>query len=263
MSQGNHSYRSCDHLKCVWYNKELHVLLCLNLIHLNLNSHMCQWLDSWTVQVQCFSVASWCTDIGCFDLIFQELSAHLQGLIEGQSTLLRKGVFSKLYTKSPCCLNYSWQQQQIHSLLILFDLKEWTVVDFVVQSLGRVRLLATPWTGACQVPLSFTSSRSLLKLLSIESMMLSNHLIFCPQSFLPSCPQSLPESVSFPISRLFASGSQSIRASASASVLPMNTQGWFPLGLTGLISLQSKGLSKSLHQPPQFETIKSLVFSLL
>ena len=130
-------------------------------------------------------------DIGCFDLIFQELSAHLQGLIEGQSTFLRKGVFSKLYTKSPCCLNYSWQQQQIHSLLILFNLKEWTGVDFVVQSLGRVRLFATPWPGACQVPQSFTVSRSLLKLLSIESMMLSNHLIFCPRSFLPSCPPAL------------------------------------------------------------------------
>ena len=58
------------------------------------------------------------------------------------------------------------------------------------------------------------------------------------------CPQSLPASVSFPVSQLFASGGQSIRASASASVLPMNIQGWFPLGLTGLISLLSEGLSK-------------------
>ena len=53
------------------------------------------------------------------------------------------------------------------------------------------------------------------------------------------CPQSLPASVSFPVSQLFASGGQSIGASASASVLPMNIQGWFPLGLTGLISLLS------------------------
>ena len=57
------------------------------------------------------------------------------------------------------------------------------------------------------------------------------------------CPQSLPESGSFPISRLFTSSGQSIRASASASVLPMNIQGWFPLGLTGLIPLLSTGLS--------------------
>ena len=59
-----------------------------------------------------------------------------------------------------------------------------------------------------------------------------------------SCPQSFPASGSSPMSQLFTSGGQSIRASASASVLPMNIQGWFPLGLTGLISLQSKGLSR-------------------
>ena len=59
-----------------------------------------------------------------------------------------------------------------------------------------------------------------------------------------SCPQSFPASGSFPISWLFAWGAQSIGASASASVLPVNIQGWFPLGLTGLISLPSKGLSR-------------------
>ena len=60
----------------------------------------------------------------------------------------------------------------------------------------------------------------------------------------PSCPQSFPASGSFPMSWLFASGSQRIGASASVSVPPTNTQGWFPLGLTGWISLQSKGLSR-------------------
>ena len=59
-----------------------------------------------------------------------------------------------------------------------------------------------------------------------------------------SCPQSFPSSGLFPMSLLFASGGQSTGASASASVLPMNIQGWFPLGLTGLISLLSKGLSR-------------------
>ena len=59
-----------------------------------------------------------------------------------------------------------------------------------------------------------------------------------------SCPQSLPASESFPMSQLFTWGSQSIGVSASASVLPMNIQDWFPLGWTSLISLQSKGLSK-------------------
>ena len=59
-----------------------------------------------------------------------------------------------------------------------------------------------------------------------------------------SCPQSLPASGSFPMSHLFASGSHNIGLSASTSVLPMNTQDWFPLGWTGWISLQSKGLSR-------------------
>ena len=59
-----------------------------------------------------------------------------------------------------------------------------------------------------------------------------------------SCPQSLPTSGSFPVSQLFAWGGQSIWVSASASVLPMNTQDWSPLGWTGWMSLQSKGLSR-------------------
>ena len=83
-------------------------------------------------------------------------------------------------------------------------------------------------------------SQSLLKLMSTESVMPSNHLILC----LPfsSCPQFFPTSWSFSGSWLFTSGGQSIGASASASVLPMNIHSWFPLGLTGLISLLYKGL---------------------
>ena len=115
----------------------------------------------------------------------------------------------------------------------------------VVQLLSHARLLAAPWTAACQAFLSFTVSWSLLKLMSIELVMLSNHLILCHS--LPSCPQSLPASGSFTMSQFFTSGGQSIGASASASVLPMSIQGWFPLGLTGLISLQSTGLSLLVH----------------
>ena len=64
-------------------------------------------------------------------------------------------------------------------------------------------------------------------------------------SVIPSsCPQSFPASGSFPVSQFFASGGQSTRASASASGLPMSIQDWFPLGLTGLVSLLSKGLSR-------------------
>ena len=73
-----------------------------------------------------------------------------------------------------------------------------------------------------------------------------------------SCPQSLPVSGSFQMSQLFTSGGQGIGVSASTSVLPMNTQDWFPLGWTGWISLQSKGLSR-----PQFKTMNSSALSFL
>ena len=106
-------------------------------------------------------------------------------------------------------------------------------------SCSVVSASVTPWTEACQASLSITTSQSLLKLMSIELLMLSNHLILC---HLFSCLQSFPASGSFPMSQLFASSGQIIGASALASVLPMNIQNWFPLGLTGLILL-SKGLS--------------------
>ena len=101
---------------------------------------------------------------------------------------------------------------------------------------------ATSWAAAHQASLSITNSQSLLKLMSIKSVMPSNHLILCcPFS---SCLQSFPASGSFPMSQFFASGGQSIGVSASASILPVNIQDWFPLGWTGLISLQSKQLSR-------------------
>ena len=111
-----------------------------------------------------------------------------------------------------------------------------------VQSLSRVRLFVTPWIAARQASLSITNSQSLPKLMSIESVTPSSHLILCHP--FSSCPQSLPASGSFPMSQLSARGGQSIGVSASASVLPMNTQDWSPLGWTGWISLQSKGLSR-------------------
>ena len=80
------------------------------------------------------------------------------------------------------------------------------------------------------------------KLMSIESVMPSNHLILCRPLFLLS--SIFPSIRVFSSKSLLASGGQSIGASASASVLPMNIQGWFPLGWTGKISLQSKGLSR-------------------
>ena len=123
-----------------------------------------------------------------------------------------------------------------------FRILTWGYQFSSVQLLSRVWLFVTPWTAARQASLSSTMSQSLVRYTSNESVMLSNHLILChPFSF---CPQSFPASGSFPVSNLFASGCQSIGASASAPVLPMSNQGWFPLGLTGLISLLSKGFSK-------------------
>ena len=111
---------------------------------------------------------------------------------------------------------------------------------FIIQLLSHVQLFGAPWTAACQASLSFTNSWNLFNPLSwwchptISS--------FVAPFF--SCLRSFSASGSFPMSWLFISGGQSTGASASASVLPMNIQDWFPLGLTGLISLQSKGHSR-------------------
>ena len=109
-----------------------------------------------------------------------------------------------------------------------------------VQSLSQVRLFATPWITAHQASLSITNSRS-----SPNSCPLSQWCLpAISSSVIPfSCLQSFPASESFPMSQLFTWGGQSIGVSASASVLPKNTQDWSPLGWTGWISLQSKGLS--------------------
>ena len=87
---------------------------------------------------------------------------------------------------------------------------------------------ATPWTAACQASLSITNSQTLLKLMSIESVMPSNHLILCHPLLLP--PSIFPSIRVFQMSQLFALGGQSIGASASTSVLLINIQDWFPLG---------------------------------
>ena len=93
----------------------------------------------------------------------------------------------------------------------------------------------------CQASLSITNSESLLKLMCIELVMASNHLIFCHLLLLLS---TFPASGSFLTSQCFASVGQSIGVSVSASVLPMNIQDRFLFGWTGWISLQSKGLSR-------------------
>ena len=111
-----------------------------------------------------------------------------------------------------------------------------------VQLLSPVQLFTTQWIAAHQASLSITNSG-----VYSNSCRLSR---WChpaiSSSVIPfsSCPQSLPASGSFPMSQLFAWGGQGFGVSASASVLPMNTLDWSPLGWTGWISLQSKGLSR-------------------
>ena len=111
-----------------------------------------------------------------------------------------------------------------------------------VQSLSHVRLFVAPWIAAHQASLSITNSRSSLKLMSIELVMPSSHLILCHP--FSSCPQSLPAAESFPMSQLFAWGGQSTGVSALASFFSKKSQGWSPSEWTGWISLQSKGLSR-------------------
>ena len=114
-----------------------------------------------------------------------------------------------------------------------------------VQLLSCVQLFETPWTAVHQASLSITNSWSLLKLMSIALVMPSNHLILC-------CPLLFPPSIFLSIRVSYNESVLCIRwpktgASASTSVLPMNIQGWFPLGWTGLFFLQSKGLSRVFY----------------
>ena len=135
-----------------------------------------------------------------------------------------------------------------------------------VQSLSHVQLFVTPWIAARQASLSIHHQHPELSLRAcLNSYPLSR---WCHPTILSSvtptssCPQSLPASRTFPISWLFTSSGQCIGASALASVLAMNIQGWFPLGLIGLISLMSK-CSQGSSLAPQFESIHSSVLSLL
>ena len=110
------------------------------------------------------------------------------------------------------------------------------------QTLSHFRLSATPWTAAHQASLSITNLWSPPK--PMPSSRWCHPTISSSVVPFSSCTQSFPASGSLKMSQFFTSGSQSIGVSASTSVLPMNTQDWFPLGWTGWISLQSKGLSR-------------------
>ena len=124
----------------------------------------------------------------------------------------------------------------------------WFIV--AVQLPRHVPLFATPWTAARQASLSLTTSWSLPKFMFIASVMWSSHLI--PSHPLLLCPQSFPVSRTFPMSCLFSSDDQNTGASASASVLPVNIQGWSPLRLTGWSPCSPKDVQGS-SPAPQFK----------
>ena len=129
-------------------------------------------------------------------------------------------------------------------LLLIIIFFFWSVLSIQfspVQSLSHVWLFETPWTAAWQAYLSITNSWSLLRLMRCHSAISSISSSVIPFS---SCLHSFPASGSFSRSQFFESGDQTIGVSALASILPMNIQDWFPLGWTGWISLQSKGLSR-------------------
>ena len=130
----------------------------------------------------------------------------------------------------------------------------------VVELLSRVWLFVIPWTEAHQASLSLSISQSLLKLMSTDSVMPSHHPILC-HPLLP-LPSVFPSIRVFSSESASTSGGQSIGASASVSVLPMNIQGWSPLGLTGLISCCSRDSQES-PLAPQFKSTNVLVLSLL
>ena len=203
---------------------------------------MCQFFASggWSIgvsapaSVHSMNIQDW-FPVGLTGLI----SWQFKGLSRVFSNTKFKSIYSSVYT--------------LYMILCIVSVQS-------VQSLSSVRLFATPWIAALQASLSITNSRSSLRLTSIESLMLSSHLILGhPLLLLPSV---------FPSIRPFSNesalpwGDQSTRASASASVLPVNIQDWLPSQLTGLISLQSKGFSR-VFSNTKFKSINSSVLSFL
>ena len=158
---------------------------------------------------------------------------------------------------------------------MLFGIEPFQISDLLidVESFSHVWLFMTPWTAACRLPCPSLSPRACSNSFPLSQwchQTISSYVV--PFSSCLSLhagredAQFFPASGSFPVSQLFASGSQSIGASASASVHPMNIQDWFPLELTGGFSLQSKRLSRvfsntTVQKHHFFDTSPSLWFS--
>ena len=181
-------------------------------------------------------------------------------LFKGGANLLRSFIYLTHFTHTHT-QHHHHQFRKLQLQNFLFDqvTRKWTVPDnqVVVQLLSCVWLFATPWT---RPPCPSLSPRVCLNLCPLSQW--CNPTISFSVSPL-FCLQFVPASESFPMSWLFVSGGQSIRVLASASVLLMIIQGWFPLGLTDLISLQSKGLSRVfsntvwMHKAGSFNTTKN------
>ena len=138
------------------------------------------------------------------------------------------------------------------------------LAQFAAYTLLYVVIIAAQFSSVTQSCLtiydsmSFTSSPSLLKFTSIESMMPSNHLNLC--HLLLFLPSIFPASGSFPMTQFCESGGQSIGASTSVSVLPWNIQDWFPLRWADSISLQSKGLARVFSNTTVHTTVQKHQF---
>ena len=136
--------------------------------------------------------------------------------------VIRKDICTPMFTAVLFMIAKAWKQPKCISKNEWIWKKGYNGIFSSVQSLRRVQLFVTPRTEIYQASLSIINSQSLLRLISIESVMPSNHLILC-YPFSP-CLQSFPASGSFPMSQFFASGGESIGVSALTSVLLMNIQ---------------------------------------
>ena len=164
--------------------------------------------------------------------------SHSHGLEQAILYSLMKSCFLRPIELFPSCRGF-------FSSLGLFSTHSISLFSFhdsSVHLLSCVQLFVTPWTAACQAFLSITNTQSLLKLMSIKSVMPSNHLI--PLSSLLLLPSIFPSIRVFSNESVLGIKWPKYWSFSSASVLPMNIQDWFPLGKTGLSSLQFKGLSR-------------------
>ena len=184
------------------------------------------------------------------------------GFIDVIIELLQSVTGTQRRTNQETCREVNGIKQKTIILAWHWDFKflQLYEVVVVVQLLSHVQIFVIPWTAVLQASLSFNFSWNLLKLLSIESVMPSIHLVLCLP--LSSCLQTFPASGSFLMSWLFTSCGQNIRASASASVLLVNIQDWSPLGWTGLISYSPRDSQES-SPTPQFKSINSSALSFL